>query len=363
MRGALEDIVGDESDGNDAESAHAGNLAKEVCAGPQRSDGMTQEFEAGRITHASIQNETVDHNYEILCDRLNRICEITKAPSKLVVRLHSIRSDPKTIHINLELGGTVNMALLEHYTRVMRTNNPGITDKRIHTVHGSLSYVILQLARLTGIPFTNEVANTWNEQDRNTIANELSSICYACNEYQADGQISEDTRKQVKRDLMIGYQVVIQRASVVCSTLVLVKTGNFQIHDKAHAIALEEPGRAIDLDIATLLSAHWACDLIMLVGDDPKLDNPFQSQLCHSTFSRLNYTGFPIPVLTHTSRFTSDPFLLLCRRLNNEPRIPAVPGSFKTELENEAKRVNRNIWGKSSVIVVAIPRMLLPSGT
>lgn len=230
-------------------------------------------------------------------------------------------------------------------------------------MHGSLSYVILQLARLTGIPFTNEVANTWNEQDRNTIANELSSICYACNEYQADGQISEDTRKQVKRDLMIGYQVVIQRASVVCSTLVLVKTGNFQIHDKAHAIALEEPGRAIDLDIATLLSAHWACDLIMLVGDDPKLDNPFQSQLCHSTFSRLNYTGFPIPVLTHTSRFTSDPFLLLCRRLNNEPRIPAVPGSFKTELENEAKRVNRNIWGKSSVIVVAIPRMLLPSGT
>lgn len=228
-------------------------------------------------------------------------------------------------------------------------------------MHGSLSYVILQLARLSGIPLTNEVANTWDEQERNTIANELSSICDAYYECQADGQISGDTRKLVKLAFKIGYQVVIQRASVVCSTLAVVTTSSFQMHRKAHAVALEEAGRAIDLNIATLLSTHWACGLIMLIGDwrqlgftpyGPQLDNPFQSQLGRSTFSRLNFTGFPIQVLTHTSRFTSNPLLFLCGRLNNKPRISAAAGSFNIEREREAKRVNERIWGKSSVIVV-----------
>ena len=84
----------------------------------------------------------------------------------------------------------------------------------------------------------------------------------------------------------------------------------------------------------------------------PQLESPFQAQLSPSAFGRLYQTGFPIKILNQTSRFTSDPLLSLCGRLNNE-KICAVADSLNKEKENHAKWINSNIWGKKSVIVVA----------
>ncbi|EOA91707.1 uncharacterized protein SETTUDRAFT_86612 [Exserohilum turcica Et28A] len=344
------------------------------------NDSLEEEFEKGRVTHACIQNETVDHSYDMWRKRLDELSKSMNVRRKLVIRLHSIQSERKAFHAminpnfkagskdnperyepNGELCGTTSESLLEHYLREMRTEHTGITDKRFRMVQGSLAYVILQLARFSGFRMTEEVANTWTGRERKQIAKKLKVVITANRELQTAGEMTEDTYQAVDQAFEAGYYFIIERVPVICCTLAIATTNSFQIHRKAHAVALEEAGRAIDLDITALLSSHWACDLVMLVGDwrqlsytpyGPADENPFQLQLSRSTFSRLNFTGFPMQLLTHTSRFTNPTLLRLCARLNAEMHVTAVPGSLNTELEQYAKEINLDIWGKESVVVV-----------
>ncbi|KAL6169668.1 hypothetical protein ACJQWK_04672, partial [Exserohilum turcicum] len=338
-----------------------------------------REFEDGRATHVSIQNETVDHSYETWVARMPQLCKDMKAPNKLVIRLHSVQtehraviamidsnfcketSDPKPIERDSKLTGTVTQALLEHYLREMSITYSGITDKRLRLIEGSLAYVILQLARFGNVPITEEVANTWTEEERDNLAEKLKPLIKAREDLESEDRITRDNMRDVGRAFQVGYIAVLQRAAVICTTLAVATTTSLQIYRQAHAVCLEEAGRGIDLDVTALLSTHWACDLIMMVGDHrqlsfspygPEIDNPFQDQLPRSTFSRMYYTGFPMKMLKHTSRFTIQPLLDLCRRLNNDHSIQEVPESFDTELEAHAKLVNQQIWGKKSTIVV-----------
>ncbi|KAE8851918.1 hypothetical protein PTNB73_00937 [Pyrenophora teres f. teres] len=334
--------------------------------------------EDGRVTHVCIQNETVDHCYQTFKKILPGLCKTMGVPEKLFIRLHSIQSERKALCAMLDvnrkdhskhshrylqdekLQGKANKALLDQYLREFRTEYVGVTDKRYKYVEGSLAWIILQLSRVEGFPVTKEVANTWNESERDVIATQLRDIPKAYRDITTEDKMSDQSRKDVKAAFRIGYHIVIERAAVVCTTLSVATKSSFQIYRKANAVTFEEAGRGTDLDVTALLSTHWACDLITLVGDwrqlgftpyGPALDNPFQSQLTVSSFARLYYTGFPIQLLTHTSRFSNPTLLKLCAHLNGET-ISEVPGSFNTAKEEQAKEVNRKIWGKKSVVVV-----------
>ncbi|CAA9958805.1 hypothetical protein PTMSG1_02340 [Pyrenophora teres f. maculata] len=308
-----------------------------------------------------IINRPIHKNNEILDKAPYTELTVAKMENMSVEEIQQWSSDNQVLKVTLpNLQGKTNEALLDQYLREFRTEYVGVTDKRYKSVEGSLAWIILQLAHVEGFPVTKEVANTWNEAERDVIATKLRDIPKVHRDITTEDKMSDQSYKDVKAAFRIGYHIVIEKAAVVCTTLSVATKSSFQIYRKANAVTFEAAGRGTDLDVTALLSTHWACDPITLVGDwrqlgfttyEPVLDNPFQSQLTVSPFARFYYTRFPIESLTHTSQFRNPALLKLCAHLNSET-VFEVPGSFNKAKEEQAQEVNRKIWGRKSVFVV-----------
>lgn len=303
-------------------------------------EGQPVQYQNGRVTHACIQNETVDHSYETFTRILNQMSDETNTPRRLIIRCHAVQSelkaiiamldpffglgeagDPTLINRNSKLQGTTNERLLAHYLNHFQLEHPGITDRRFRKIDGSVASVILQLAAFDGFTMSDEVRNTWNEQERKALVDELRPLTHIARDIDAKGSIDKEGQQKAKACFWKAYQRIVERASVICCTASVANDSTFQLYRKATAVCLEEAGRATDIEVMGFMSNYWDVKLRMFVGCwnqlgpqafGNQLDNPFQAQLSTSPLARLHLTGFPIQSLNQTSRFSNSALLEIC---------------------------------------------------
>lgn len=350
---------------------------------PDFQDGNPEMHttQPGRVTFCGIQNDTVDEVYRVLRLITSRFMSEMKMPAKLVLRLHSPSSEidavvamsrplykprqkklPLNHDPNTKVTDSLPRSLLNAYLAHYRgTGDASIQDRRMKEVDGSAASYILELANVPGFRRSPEVLETFTKGELTHLENKLKPILHAHQVLLTNGDVMDDDIKRAVKDAAeAGYDALLEKAAIVCTTSSVATEMTFNVVRQTHAVFLEEAGRANDAEFAGYFSHYWNAQLRMFIGSinqlppmvfGNSLENPFQKQLTLSPLVRLHVTGFHMYELKQTSRFKNKPLLDLCALVNELPDLQAVEGSFDDDLSTFYSDINKKIWHTDSNLI------------
>ncbi|KAL6158433.1 hypothetical protein ACJQWK_03370 [Exserohilum turcicum] len=297
---------------------------------PQKSNEMV--VERGRITIAAMQNETVDSQYELCCPMAMEFAKATGLPCPLVLRLHSKESELSAVQAmthptynpngkstrfsvdpNTNLTNSTLRSLLAAYIAAFTGGSPGIADLRLKRLEGAAATYIMEMANFPEFPASPELRAAFSPSERDIWAKELRIIVSAYRDLcSSEDTIDLETKAKIKEVTKLALDALIERASIICTTVSVATHPSFNMIRRAHAVALEEAGRANDAETMGFFSHYWNVDLRLFSGatnqlkpmafSDSKL-NPFHKTAQISTAGRIESTGGSISRLNASSRF------------------------------------------------------------
>ncbi|KAJ6282618.1 hypothetical protein J3E71DRAFT_175323 [Bipolaris maydis] len=338
---------------------------------PEKSSNVV--IERGRITIAAMQNEAVDSQYQLFSAMARQYAENLGIPRPLVLRLHSKESEinavkamtrpsysPTGEYTRFNVDPTTNLtdelplSLLNAYLDAYRGGSPCIADRRFKQLPGSAAKYILELARFRGFNLSSELRATFSATELKDLERLLKPIVDAHKDLRAnDDELTRDIKIKIARAAKLGLDILIERAAVICTTVSVATTSSFNLLRRAHAVALEEAGRANDSETMGFFAHYWNVDLRMMIGATNQLrpivfgdsrQNPFQKITAISTISRIESTGGNVSRLEASSRYHNQILFDLCAAVNKMPKMKPVDGAFDDALSKEYADINESIW-------------------
>ncbi|ENI01832.1 hypothetical protein COCC4DRAFT_203345 [Bipolaris maydis ATCC 48331] len=352
--------------------------ARDNMAPPQASRRTVTE--RGRITIAAMQNEAVDSQYVLMSAMAKAYCQQMGLPTPLVLRLHSTEAEVKAVaaisnpnyHPTAEVSRTaINPSakitedllnsLLSDYLAAFRGGCPGIADRRFKHIEGSAARYILQLARFPAFKASQELLDAFSEEELEAWGEELKPLLDARSELSnTKGKPSKEIKDKIATAAKIVLNVLLERASVICTTVSVATQASFNMTRRTHVVALEEAGRANDAETVGLFSHYWHASLRIISGAVNQLrpaafgdekQNPFSKLLTVSTIARIQATGGVVSQLEASSRFHNEALFKLCAHVNAMPGMKPVQGAFNEELSEKYAEINKKIWGIKSNLI------------
>ncbi|USP81742.1 hypothetical protein yc1106_09016 [Curvularia clavata] len=341
---------------------------------PERSDKYVTQ--RGRITMVALQNEAVDNLYALMDPIAREYCKRMGFPVPLVLRIHnrdveinavkamarpSYHPTKERLRFSVDpdakatLTSEVAQSLLEGYLEAYRGGQPGIADRRFKKLQGSAAKYILELADFPCYPQSSELRAAFTLEERRGLVKELAPLRQAHKDLKGNNDnMTKDIALEIAKAAQLGFDKLIERASVVCTTMSVATQPSFNMTRRSHAVLLEEAGRANDAETMGLFGHYWSADMILVSGATNQLkpstfgdekQNPFHHITGTSTISRLGVTGGNVNQLIASSRFFNEALFELCAAVNNIPKMEPVEGAFDEKVSSEYAKVNKSIWG------------------
>lgn len=337
------------------------------------------EIEHGRITMLAMQNESVDAEYVLMKAMAEQYAKDMCLPKPMVLRMHGRESELAAVRamthplynpnehkprFNVDTSVTVTeevpMSLLNAYLAAYRGGSPWISDRRLKHVDGAAARYILQLARFPGFDVSQELRDTFSAQEREEFAKSLKPVIKGHQMKRTPEGINVELKIQIAQAAKAALEALLERAAVVCTTVSVGTQMSFNMIRRAHAVVLEEAGRANDTETVGILSQYWNCGLKILGGATNQLrpmafgnpkQNPFQKTLEMATIARLEATGGDVNRLLASSRYRNQQLFDLCATVNDMPTMVPVQGAFDDASSQQYANINKKIWKIDSNLI------------